>query len=298
MLSGKVCVVAGGGHGLGEAVAIELGRHGATVVVNDLGSSVHGDGAKSEPAEETIEAVQEAGGSGMAHFGDVSSLEYTEELVADTVDEYDRIDGVVNFAGILRDSISYNMSGEEWDDVIRVHLRGHFALLRNVAAHWREQAGENGDGIETQRSFVSVSSRSALGNVGQANYSAAKAGVLGLTRATAKELARFNIRVNALMPTAYTRMIEDIPDDQQPFTEEEMPPEKVGPAAAYLLSDEAEDITGCTIRAAGDAVGVVSDPEFIRQGFREDGWTIEALADRFRSDVAQGVDLDRSSDAF
>ena len=203
MLSGKVCVVAGGGHGLGEAVAIELGRHGATVVVNDLGSSVHGDGAKSEPAEETIEAVQEAGGSGMAHFGDVSSLEYTEELVADTVDEYDRIDGVVNFAGILRDSISYNMSGEEWDDVIRVHLRGHFALLRNVAAHWREQAGENGDGIETQRSFVSVSSRSALGNVGQANYSAAKAGVLGLTRATAKELARFNIRVNALMPTAY-----------------------------------------------------------------------------------------------
>lgn len=296
MLSDKVCIVAGGGRGIGEAVAVELGREGATVIVNDLGSSVHGEGESAEPAENTVVAVKEAGGDGMAHFGDISSLDYTEKLVADTVEEYGRIDGVVNFAGILRDSISYKMSGDEWDQVINVHLRGHFALLRNVAAHWREKAGDGE--LDTQRSFVGVASRSALGSPGQINYSSAKAGIFGLCRTAAQELNRFNVRVNSLMPTAYTRMIEDIPEEKQPFTKEEMPPERVGAAVAFLMSDAAEDITGSTIRAAGDAVGFVTDPEIVRLGMKDGGWSAEELADRFRDDIAQGVNLDQSGPSF
>lgn len=298
MLSDKVIIVAGGGHGLGEHAAVELGAAGATVVVNDLGSDVHGEGESTEPADETVDAVEEAGGDGMAHFGDISSTEYTAELVDDTVEEYGRIDGAVNFAGILNDSIIYRMSDEEWDSVINVHLRGHFALLRNLAAHWREVARENDDYLEDGRSFLSVTSRSAFGNVGQSNYSAAKAGILGLTRASAKELDRYNVRVNALMPTAYTRMIEDIPEDKQPFTEEELPPEKVAPLVAYMLSDEASEINGWTVRAAGDAIGFVSDPEEVRLGYQKGGWTPEDIADRFADEIGQGLILNKSKDAF
>lgn len=294
MLTDKVCVVAGGGHGIGEAVALELGREGATVVVNDLGSSVHGEGESDAPARETARSVEEEGGKATAHFGDVTSLEYTQQLVEDTVSEYGRLDGVVNFAGVLQDSISYKMTGDQWDKVINVHLRGHFSLLRNAAAHWREKAGETGeDGLDQQRSFVTVTSRSALGNPGQLNYSAAKAGIMGMTRTASSELYRYNIRVNSLMPTAYTRMIEDIPDEKQPFTETEMPPEKIGPVIAFLMSNAADGITGVTVRAAGDAVGVVSDPEIVRLGYQTGGWSAEDLAERFQT-ITSNFDLNRS----
>lgn len=296
MLSDKVCIVAGGGRGIGEAVAIELGRQGATVIVNDLGSDIHGEGESAEPAESTVKAVQKAGGDGMAHFGDITSLEYTKQLVADTIEAYGRIDGVVNFAGILRDSISYKMTGEEWDQVINVHLRGHFALLRNVAAHWREQAGDGK--LDTQRSFIGVSSRSALGSIGQINYAAAKAGINGMCRTAARELHRINVRVNSIMPTAYTRMIADVPEEKRTYTEDDLPPERIGAVVAFLISDAAEDITGTTIRTAGDIVGVVSDPEIIRLGVKEGGWKAEDLAERFREDIANGIELNNSDPVF
>lgn len=291
MLEDKVCIVTGAGQGLGEAVATELGSYGATVVVNDLGTSMSGEGASEEPAEETARAVRENGGEAMAHFGDVSDLEYTESLVEDTLDEYGRVDGAVNFAGVLNDAISYKMTEEEWDRVIRVHLKGHFALLRPLAAHWREAAGD--DGLDPQRSFIGLSSTSVFGNVGQLNYSAAKAGVLGFTRTAAIELNRFNVRVNALVPTAYTRTIASMPEERQPFSEDEFPPEKVAPLVGYLLSDEATDITGCTLRAAGDMVGLLSDPEVTHLAYREDGWTPEGIAESFR-EVTGGEELDRS----
>ncbi|MDY6765562.1 MAG: SDR family oxidoreductase [Halobacteria archaeon] len=298
MLSDKVCVVAGGGHGLGEAVAVHLGELGAKVVVNDLGTSVHGEGKNKEPAQETVQRIRDNGGTATAHFGDITSLDYTERLVSDAVDEYGRVDGAVNFAGILRDSMSHKMSGEEWDDVIRVHLRGHFALLRNLASYWRETAKDEEQDVESQRSFLSVTSQSALGNVGQLNYSAAKAGVLGLTRTGARELQRYNVRVNALMPSAYTRMTETIPEEYRPYTEKEMPPEKVAPMVAFLMSDHAEDITGCTIKAGGDEVGLVSDPDIYRIGIQEGGWTAEGLAEKFRDKVARGEDLERTDSVF
>lgn len=296
MLSEKVCIVAGGGHGLGEVTAIELGSQGASVVVNDLGVDVHGETETETAAEETARAVEDAGGEALAHFGDISSIEYAEDLIADTVAEYGRVDGVVNFAGILRDAISYKMTAEQWDAVIRVHLRGHFALLRAAAAHWREEARD--EDLTPQRSFLGVTSRAALGNVGQLNYSAAKAGVMGMTRTAARELGRLNIRVNALMPSAYTRMTEEIPEEHRPYTEDEMPPEKVAPMVAYLMSDHAEDVTGCTLRAAGDAIGIVSDPEIRRLGFKDGGWTASDIAERFRDTVAGDVRLDNSGSAF
>jgi NAD(P)-dependent dehydrogenase (short-subunit alcohol dehydrogenase family) len=296
MLSKKVCIVAGGGRGIGEAVAIELGRQGATVVVNDIGSDVHGKGKSEEPAEKTVAEIEKAGGNGMAHIGDIASLDYTESLVEDTIEEYGRLDGAVNFAGILRDSISYRMDSDEWDQVIRVHLRGHFALLRNVAAHWRSEVDDRE--FKHQRSFLGVSSRSALGSPGQLNYSSAKAGVLGMMRTAARELAQYNIRVNALMPTAYTRMIEDIPEDKRPFTQEEMPAQRVGAMVVYLMSDEADGITGSTLRVAGDSVGIVSDPEISRLGFKKGGWEPEEIAEEFQSKIAEDTELGKSDTAF
>ena len=295
MLEGKVYVVAGGGHGIGEATAVHLGSHGGTVVVNDLGTDLAGEGESSEPASETAEAVREAGGEAMAHFGDISSLEYTEELVADVVEEYGRVDGAVNFAGVLADAISYKMTGEEWDRVIRVHLRGHFALLRALAAHWRDRAGPDGDALDAQRSFVGISSGAAgTPSFGQLNYASAKAGILGLVRTAAVELDRYNVRANAIWPSAYTRMVEEMPEEHRPDEEAVPDPEDIAPVVAYLMSDHAEDITGCTIRAAGDVVGLVSDPEVQRTGFKEGGWTVGDLATHFEDDVAQGWDLHRS----
>lgn len=292
MLDGKVCIVAGGGHGLGEATAIHLGKLGATVVVNDLGTDPSGESRDEEPAAKVAEEVEAAGGTAMPHFGDVTSLEYTQELVDDTVDEYGRIDGVANFAGILNDSFTHSMSGDEWDSVINVHLRGHFALLRNVAAHWRQRSKD--EGLDSQRSFLAMTSRSALGNPGQINYSAAKSGIMGMTWTAAQELSRYNVRMNALMPTAFTRLIEEIPEEQRPFTEEEMPPEKVAPMVGYMMSDAAEDINGCILRAAGDAIGLVSEPSIDRLAFQEGGWTAEEIADRFRETVGNDVNLDRT----
>lgn len=292
MLSDKVVVVAGGGHGIGAATATELGALGATVVVNDLGTSVEGEGEAKEPASETASEIRDAGGEAIAHFGDISSLDYTETLVEDVVQEFGRVDGVVNFAGVLGDSMIHKMSGDQWDKVVRVHLRGHFALLRNVAAHWRERARETDDTLPTQRSFLAVSSRSALGNPGQANYASAKAGVLGLVRTASSELDRYNVRVNALMPRAFTRMVERVPDEHQPFGAE-MAPEKVAPMVGYLMSDQAADVTGCTLYAGGDDIGLISDPEIYRWGFSDGGWTAAAIADRFQEKVARGEDLNR-----
>lgn len=293
MLNDAVIIVAGGGNGLGEAVAIELGRSGATVIVNDLGSDVSGEGESKAPADETVTAVKDAGGDGTSHFGDISSLEYTESLIEDTLNEYGRIDGAVNFAGILRDKLSWEMSADDWDDVIRVHLRGHFALLRPLASHWRQRAKE-GDGLDRQRSFLCISSRSAFGNPGQLNYSAAKAGVLGMTRTAARELKRYDVRVNALVPTAYTRMIDEIPEEKRPFTRDEMPPENVAKMVTYLMSNDAEGINGCTVRAAGDTIGLVSDPELRRIGVSPDGWDTDQIAEKFRSSIANGISLDRT----
>lgn len=292
MLTDRVCIITGGGRGLGRAVAVELAKAGASVVVNDLETTVDGEIKHADAAKETVEEIREQGGTAIAHHGDVANFEYTENLVQDTLDHYGAIHGVANFAGIIRDGISYKMTEEQWDDVVRVHLRGHFALLRNLAAHWRAKAKK--DQFTSQRSFLCVSSDSAFGNVGQANYAAAKAGVLGLMRTAAREYHGFDVRVNALMPRGYTRMTEQIPKEHRPYTPEERPPEKVAPLVTYLLSDKAADITGCTFWAEGDCIGLVTDPEIHRVAFNDGGWTAEDIAHSFHGTLGHGLELSKT----
>jgi NAD(P)-dependent dehydrogenase (short-subunit alcohol dehydrogenase family) len=293
MLSEKVVIVTGGGNGVGEGVAEVLGELGATVVVNDLGTSAEGEGESAEPAEETAERIREAGGTATAHFGDVSSVEYTRELVADTVDEYGRVDGAANFAGIVRNRPISEMTKEDWDAVIDVHLGGHFALLHALAARWEDVADEEG-GLDTQRSFLGVTSGAALGGRQEANYSAAKAGVLGFVRACSDELGPKNIRVNALSPGAKSRQNTHFYVDRDPEEVERPPdPRKVGPVVGFLMSDDAEDVNGCTIRASGDRIGLQDDPQPIRNAYQNGGWTAEDVAERFHESLGEGVELDK-----
>ena len=290
--SDRVCIVAGGGHGIGEATAKQLADLGATVVVNDLGSSEHGEGESEEPAEQTAQDIRDDGGEAMAHFGDVADLDYTQSLVEDTFSEYGRIDACANFAGILRDRMTFNMSEDEWDIVIDVHLKGHFSLLRNLSAHWREQSKEIDGPLEPKRSFLAVSSESALGSIGQINYSAAKAGILGLTRTGARDLSRYGVRVNSLMPRAFTRLIASMPENYRP-DEEEMPgPDDLAPLNAYLLSEAADDDTGVTFLNGGETIGLVSDPEVYKTASRDGGWTPDLIEERFDELLGQGEDLE------
>ncbi|WP_336338712.1 SDR family oxidoreductase [Haloarcula brevis] len=294
-LAGTVCLVAGGGNGLGEAAAHELAAHGATVVVTDLGTSVSGDGSDPAVPEQVAADIRDAGGAATAHHGDVSDFDYAQRLVEDVVAAQGRLDFVANFAGILRDGMSHKLDPEDWTAVIENNLTGQFAPLRAACAHWRE-AGEGG--FDRQRSYLAVSAGAARGNLGQANYAAAKAGVLGMVRSVSTELHRSDVRVNALVPNGYTRMTETVPEEHRPYTREEMPPEKVTPMVAYLASEAAEDVTGCTLYAGGDRVGVLSDPAMDAVGVEPDGWTLDSLAEHFRADVAADAELTRTDAHF
>ncbi len=304
-LAGTVCVVAGGGNGLGRAAAHELANHGASVVVNDLGADVDGTGSDPSVAESVVEEIRAEGGTATAHHGDVSDFEYAERLIGDAVAEYDRLDFVCNFAGILRDGMSYKLSEDDWRAVVETNLTGQFAPLRAAASHWREASraahagdgddgGDSDDGFDRQRSYLAVSAGAARGSLGQANYAAAKAGVLGMVRSVSTEMVRSNVRVNALVPNGYTRMTQTVPEEHRPYTEAEMPPEQVAPLVAFLASDAAEDVTGCTLYAGGDRVGVYADPAMEALGVEPGGWSLESLRKHFRDDVAADVSLTRT----
>ena len=294
-LKGTVCLVIGGGNGLGEAAAHELADHGGTVMVNDLGTSVSGDGTDPTVPEQVAADIRDAGGEATAHHGDVSDFDYAERLIEETVTTQGRLDFVANFAGILRDGMSHTLDPEDWTAVIENNLTGQFAPLRAACEHWRE-ASE--DGFDRQRSYLAVSAGAARGNLGQANYAAAKAGVLGMVRSVSTEVHRSDVRVNALVPNGYTRMTETVPEEHRPYTREEMPPENVAPMVAYLASDAAADVTGCTLYAGGNRVGVYSDPAMEAVGVSPDGWTLDSLAAHFREDVAADVELTRTDAHF
>ncbi|KOX95439.1 MULTISPECIES: SDR family oxidoreductase [Halorubrum] len=296
MVEGTICVVIGGGNGLGEAAAHELADHGATVVVADRGTSVAGEGNDPAVPEQVAADIRESGGEATAHHVDVREFDDAERLVAETVAEHGRLDFVANFAGILRDGMSYKLDPEDWEAVVETNLTGQFAPLREACAHWREASDD--DGFDRQRSYLAVSAGAARGNLGQANYAAAKAGVLGMVRSVSTELHRSNVRVNALIPNGYTRMTETVPEEHRPYTREEMPPEKVAPMVAYLASEAAEDVTGCTLYAGGDRVGVLSDPSMAAVGVEPDGWSLDSLAEHFADDVAADVELTRTDAHF
>ncbi|WP_436348316.1 SDR family oxidoreductase [Natronorubrum sp. FCH18a] len=283
-------LVVGGGNGLGAVTAKELARGGANVVISDLGTDVDGTGSDPGPAREVAREIDAEidGASAVAHFGDASDADDADEAIETALEAFDRLDGVANFAGILRDGMSWSLSDEDWDAVVRTHLRSNFTLLRSAVRHWR-----SADDPPADRSFLAVSSRGALGNVGQLAYASANAGVLGFVRAASTELYRQDVRVNALVPNGYTRMTDSIPEEHRPYTREEMPPEDVAPAAAYLLSEESADVTGVTVTAAGDEIGILSEPRQVRTGVAEDGWSVESIDKAFDS-IVDGYDLERT----
>jgi len=244
LLEGRVAIVTGAGRGIGRAHALELARHGAAVVVNDFGVSLSGEGTGESPAREVVAAIEAGGGRAVANDADVADFEQAGAMVRQAVDAFGGLDILVNNAGFVRDRMLVNTSEEEWDAVVRVHLKGHFAPLRHAGAYWRAEAKQ---GRQRAARVVNTSSGAGLqGSVGQATYSAAKAGIAGLTLVAAQELGRYGVTVNAIAPVARTRMTEGAFDTSQMAL-----PEDNSPVVAWLAYAEAGDVTGRVIEIDG-----------------------------------------------
>ncbi|MGB5351663.1 MAG: SDR family oxidoreductase [Polyangiales bacterium] len=254
---GRVVIVTGAGRGIGREHALELARQGAKVVVNDLGVSNSGEGGGQGPADEVVRTIRDLGGEALANGADVADWKQTEALVRQAIDEFGRLDAVVNNAGFVRDRMFVSCSEEEWDAVIRVHLKGHFCLARHAAAYWRGlvKAGEHVDA----RIINTSSGAGVLGSVGQSSYSAAKAGIATLTLVQAAELGRYGITSNAICPIARTRMTEGAFGDAMKAPEEgfdENDPANVSPFVAWLASSQSRDVTGRVWEVFGGTVTV------------------------------------------
>ncbi|MFI1468907.1 3-oxoacyl-ACP reductase [Streptomyces wuyuanensis] len=268
-LQGLSAIVTGAGRGLGRAEALELARLGAAVVVNDYGQPGRdGSGeASTAPAERVAEEIRAAGGRAVAHTGDVSDFEAARALVALATDTYGKLDVLVNNAGILRDRMVFSMSEDEWDSVIRVHLKGHFNTTHFASAHWRERSKASGGPVYGR--VVNTSSEAFLaGSAGQPNYAAAKGGIVGLTTSTALALRKYGVTANAICPRARTRMTEDVfAGFGEPASGELDPlaPEHVAPLVGYLASPAASRITGQLLVVHGGMVAVVDRPRVAAQ---------------------------------
>src|SRR5215211_120882 len=256
-LEGKVAIVTGAGRGIGREHALALARARASLVVNDRGGSLAGEGEDASPAQEVVNEIVAGGGQAVASYGDVSDFGAAEEMINRAVDRYGGLDILVLNAGILRDRMLVNMTEEEWDAVIAVHLKGHFAPLRHAAAYWRERS-KAGDEVRG-RVITTASPSGVFGNVGQANYGAAKAGIAGFTLIAAQELVRYGVTVNCLAPNARTRMTEaafgEIPKPEDGF--DAMDPANMSPIVVALCADEAQHVTGQCFFVYGGAVNVL-----------------------------------------
>jgi NAD(P)-dependent dehydrogenase (short-subunit alcohol dehydrogenase family) len=278
VLKGKVAVVTGAARGVGREVAQLMARQGARVVVNDYGGSEVGTGADRKPADEVVDEIRRAGGEAVANYDSVATMGGGQAIVKAAVDAFGRVDIIVNNAGILRDRMIFNMTEEEWDAVIDTHLKGTFAVTRAAAPLMREQKWGR---------FINMTSTSGLiGNVGQANYAAAKLGIFGLTKAVALDMARYNVTANCISPFAWTRMIGTIPtetDAQKARVEKikKLSPAHIAPVAAFLASDAAKDITGQVFGVRGKEIMLFSHERPIMRVHLDEGWTAERLAEMF-----------------
>jgi NAD(P)-dependent dehydrogenase (short-subunit alcohol dehydrogenase family) len=296
IVSNKVAIVTGGARGIGRAIALGLAQEGARVVVCDIGASLQGTGADAGPAQETVDEIKKAGGEAIASTLSIVEPKNADAIVEAALDAFGRVDILVNNAGILRDVIFHKMSWSDWKDVLDVHLNGSFNMSRACAGQFREQ---------NSGAFVHMTSTSGLiGNFGQANYMAAKLGIMGLSRAIALDMQRFKVRSNCIAPFAWTRMIDSIPaqtEEEKKRVErfQQMTPEKIAPLVVYLASDRAEGITGQVFGVRNNEVYLFNQPRPIRSLHRSDGWTPQKLDEQLKGAFGSSLTpLERSGDVF
>lgn len=296
MLEGKVVIVTGSGRGIGREMALQMASQGARVVVNDVGVSVSGEADDEDPGREVVEAIRAAGGEAVLSRDSVSEWDSAQRIVQQALDSFGRIDALVNNAGILRDRIFHQMTPEEFDAVIKVHLYGSFYMSRAAITHFREQKSG---------AFVHMTSTSGLvGNVGQANYAAAKLGIVGLSKSIALDGARYGVRSNCISPFAWSRMVGSIPaaDPEQAARVEKiksMTPAPIAAMATFLASDAAATVNGQIFTVRKNEVFLMSQPRPIRSLHRAEGWTPESLAEHLLPAFAPSfLPLEVSSSVF
>jgi NAD(P)-dependent dehydrogenase (short-subunit alcohol dehydrogenase family) len=287
LLDGKVAVVTGGGTGIGRAVSLGLASAGASVVVNDYGVGVDGRDPSSEPANQVVSEIRARGGKAVASPESVATMAGGRAVIELALKEFGDISVLVCCAGILRERMIFNMTEEEWDAVIAVHLKGHFTVMQPATAHMRQKK---------TGSIITFTSTAGLeGAPGQPNYSAAKEGIVGLTRSTALAMARYGVRCNAISPTADTRMTQRLPEARRGAATA-TPPEAIAPVVVYLASDRAAHITGQVVGVRGNEVTIFSHPAPVRTATSAEPWTGERLAEVW--DRALGQDRLRRFDAM
>ena len=296
IVEGKVAIVTGAGRGIGRAIAELMAREGARVVVCDIGASLQGAGLDEGPAQEAVTAIRQAGGEAIASTLSIAEPQNADKIVKAAVDAFGRVDILVNNAGILRDVIFHKMSWTDWSDVINVHLHGSFNMSRACAGLFREQGGG---------AYVHMTSTSGLiGNFGQANYMAAKLGIMGLSRGIALDMQRFKVRSNCIAPFAFTRMIESIPAQTEAEKKRverlaQMTPDKIAPLAVYLAAEAAEGISGQVFAVRNNEIFLFNQPRPIRVIHRSDGWTPEKLAEQLKGAFGPSfTPLERSGEVF
>ncbi|MBS0498936.1 MAG: SDR family oxidoreductase [Burkholderiaceae bacterium] len=296
MLQGKVVVVTGAGNGIGRAIALAMAREQAAVVVNDIGTGLSGEGRDATPGQQVVDAICAAGGRAMLSTDSVAEAAGAERIVQSAVDAFGRIDAVVNNAGILRDAIFHKLSVADWEAVIQVHLHGSFYMSRAAAGFFKEQ--QSG-------ALVHMTSTSGLiGNLGQANYSAAKLGIVALSKSIALDMARFNVRSNCISPFAWSRMTSSVPTDTPEKAarverNKQMTPEKIAPVAVYLASDAAQHVNAQVFAVRNNEIFLMSQPRPLRSVHSGEGWTPQSVAEHAMPALRGSfVGLERSSDVF
>ena len=296
IVDGKVAIVTGAGRGIGRAIAILMAEEGAKVLVNDVGAALDGSGGDAGPAQQVVDEIKKAGGQAIASTLSIGEPANADKIVAAAIEAFGRVDILVNNAGILRDKIFHRMSWSDWSDVIAVHLHGSFGMSRACATHFREQ---------NSGSMIHMTSTSGLiGNFGQANYMAAKFGIVGLSRGIALDMARFNVRSNCIAPFAWSRMIGSIPAETPEEKErvgklQQMTPEKNAPLAVYLASDRAEGISGQIFSVRKNEIFLFGQTRPIRSLHRSEGCTPETIDHQLKGAFASSfTPLDRSGDVF